>query len=931
MKNDRLKLIFSIVDDAIDLNPDDREAYVRRRCKMDAGLQNEVTTLLNSINDSEHFWDDWMQRKDNDFDEMVSRFTSTITGTGNRHPSNAGPWKIIRPVGRGGMATVYLAQRSDGTFDRNVALKLLDFGFDQDDSIHRFSQEQKILARLDHPGIARLYDAGLGESDHPWIAMEYVDGMPVTKWCSEHCSNLNDRLHLFLQICEAVRYAHRNLVVHRDLKPDNILVTILHHSDAANPVVKVLDFGIAKFLDEKIPVSDLYHTRPGLRPLSLAWAAPEQITGNPVTASTDVYALGMLLYEMLAGRHPFDLKGKNLREIEKMICNDDPDRPGNLPGPWQRDIRGDLDAIIMKCLRKEPEDRYESAGQLLDDIRNHLDNKPVIARKQTTRYRLNKYMKRHYRGILAAAIAIMSFTGLAAHYTLQLAEQRDMARTEAMKAMQITGFIRQLFDSANPDVTPGESMTVIELLDIGRSRFEALDDEPLVKAEILSLYGDIYRKLGHFDDALDMFIQSAAIYISLPGNHDADLSPLYRQLGLIRIELGNYAEADSLLQRAYRLATTIPEGDRDDLAKAMHDLAFIQQGTGRFDSALDLYKKSLHIRDSTPDGLDMASATLNNMGWLQMARGNLDAADTLLTKALEIRRRLFGDENSRTASSYEALASLQLNRWNLTEAETAARKSLEIRLKLYEPDHPEISSSYLILGNILRHRGLYDLAEQEYLKSLTIERKQRGENNLPYARLLNDLAAVYQESGDYRHADSLYRESFRLYGSLMPDGHPFTAMVGSNLAYNMQLTGDLIESETLYRKAYTDIMTAYPEKNFRTALLMFNMAGVLADLEKFDEARELLLGAQTLMDDHFGPGHWRSALNRAMLLTLFRLTNSLLPDDLDHQSIQIPLPDVRSGYHHHRQALNRIIRLQEKLGEDGNPDFYRGLLSVRSG
>lgn len=419
MEQTLLKRQLTIMDKALTLKPEKRIPYLNEMCGADSVLRNKAGHLLESIEESEFFWDGWKKWNAQQIAELFEGDSDPElqrTGAGEKdlsHDRQIGPWRLIRQLGRGGMGSVWLAERADQVYEQRAALKLLHRGYlypkPAANVVRRFEQERQILAQLDHPNIACLYDGGMTNDGLPWLAMEYIDGQLLTEWCSQQKGSLKQRLDLFKEICEAIRYAHKNLIVHRDLKPENILVTKEGH-------IKILDFGIAKLLDDKSSADRRIQTQTGVRAMSLNYAAPEQITGEAVTTATDVYALGLLLYELLMDGYPYDLEDKNRRQIEQLIRDEEPVRPSafrkgnghttepNLStGGWN-----DLDAIILKALRKEPEKRYANAGQLLADLHRFRGNQPILARRDTIQYRWGKWLHRHRWAATSGLITLFS-------------------------------------------------------------------------------------------------------------------------------------------------------------------------------------------------------------------------------------------------------------------------------------------------------------------------------------------------------------------------------------------------------------------------------------------------------------------------------------------------------------------------------------------
>jgi serine/threonine-protein kinase len=474
-----------ILDEAVDLPPSERLAFIRERCGEDLELRELVERLL--------------ARCDNDDDELTpgGALAGALAGAleldlerdTRLEGSRVGRYRVLRELGRGGMAMVYLAERADGEFRQLAALKLMQPGTDSGHMIERFHRERQILADARHPNIARLLDAGVSEDGRPYLAMEYIEGEPIDSFCDLRRLSVNQRLWLFLEVARAVDHAHRNLVVHRDIKPSNILVT-------ADGDVKLLDFGIAKLLEDG--PGDV--TRTHLRAMTPAFASPEQIEGGPITTATDIYQLGMLLYLLLAGGWPYPRGTGSDAAMMLAICREPPIRPSTAaagrggvetvpggpgstiaeiatrratsPGRLRRELAGDLDTIVLTALRKEPQRRYGTAAQLIGDVERYLEGRTISARPDTVRYRLRTFVRRHTAATATATASLALVVGLVAFYTHRVGAERDHARLEASKAGEVADFLTRLFQVSAPTRSRGESVTARELLDRGADRID---------------------------------------------------------------------------------------------------------------------------------------------------------------------------------------------------------------------------------------------------------------------------------------------------------------------------------------------------------------------------------------------------------------------------------------------------------------------------
>ena len=500
MSEQRWRTIQSLFEGAVEQPRDERKAYVRQRCPTDADLRDEVLRLL-------------------DADEMghalldapavdLAATAPPPDGTG----TTIGPYRLRRRLGEGGMGAVFLAER-DRDFQQQVALKLVKRWMLSEELSRRFEAERQILASLDHPNIARLLDGGVTDDGQPYFTMEYVEGQPITTYCDERGLSIDARLRLFCTVCRAVQHAQQNLIIHRDLKPSNILVS-------SNGAVKLLDFGIAKVIDSAAGAEP--RARTGVRLLTPGYGAPEQIRGQPVSTATDVFALGVVLYELLTGESPH--AGSSVTEIEAAVLETVPAKPSAADfalGPARpyssRALRGDLDTICLTALRKESAERYPSASALLDDVVLFQQRRPIRARPLTLSYQWGKFIGRNRGRVVAALAAVIGVALLVGVYTVRLAQERDRAQLEATKAAEVARFVTDLFAVSDPQRSLGATITARELLDRGARRLDSeLKDQPEVRAAMLSAIGRSYRGLGLFERATEFLEAARQIYVSLP-------------------------------------------------------------------------------------------------------------------------------------------------------------------------------------------------------------------------------------------------------------------------------------------------------------------------------------------------------------------------------------------------------------------------------
>jgi tRNA A-37 threonylcarbamoyl transferase component Bud32/tetratricopeptide (TPR) repeat protein len=613
MTLERWQKLKTLFESALEREGDDRAAFLDQACAEDPSLRLQIEALLRSHERAAEFLEapviDVATRRDEDQAESVE---------GRR----IGPYQAIREISHGGMGTVYLAARADGQYKKHVAIKLIRRGMDTDEILRRFRHERQILAALDHPNIARLLDGGTTEDGRPYFVMEYIEGVPIDDYCNTHRLNTAERLKLFRTVCSAVHYAHQNLVVHRDLKPRNILVT-------ADGGPKLLDFGIAKLLNPELSGQSMDATATGLRLMTPDYASPEQVRGELITTASDVYTLGVLLYELLTGHRPYRVTGRAMQEIAQAVCEQEPEKPSVsvVRGPWslakesgqapstkdqgprtrdklRKQLSGDLDNIVLMALRKEPQRRYASVDQFSEDIRRHLEGLPVIARKDTLGYRAGKFVTRHKVGVVAAALVFLVLVRAVVVIAWQAkiaAEQRDRARVEAAKAERISTFLQQMLSSADPNwyVTgkaKGPKVAVEDVLNEAAQRIETeLVDQPEVKADLHHTIGNTYRALEVYDAAERHFRAALELRRRLFGEHHPRVAESLYFLGAVFHLKGDYATAEQLFRQALAILRMEPNRENANLPFLVADLAGLLIGKGDPTAAEPLFREALDL------------------------------------------------------------------------------------------------------------------------------------------------------------------------------------------------------------------------------------------------------------------------------------------------------------------------------------------------
>jgi eukaryotic-like serine/threonine-protein kinase len=659
-------------------------------------------------------------------------------------PRQVGPYTIERLIARGGMGAVYLARRGD--IDKRVALKVLDDHLVSADAARRFLLERTVLARFDHPHIARLLDAGILPSATPYFVMEFVDGEPIDEYAVR--LDFNGKIRLFEAVCSAVTYAHHQLVVHRDLKSSNILVD-------RSGAVKLVDFGIAKLLEQ-----DEEQTRTGLRLMTPAFAAPEQVRGEPITPATDVYALGLLLFELLTGTRAYSLRGLTPSQAERLVCDETPPRPSTINAR----ARGDLDAICLKALEKDPARRYPSGAELLADIQRFLSRRPVVARPPTLAYLARKFVMRHYVAVLAMLVfgAVVMGGSTAVYWQARRAEgERVRAEQARAESDAVAQFLMGLFEAGGPAESRGMNVSAREIIARGEARAQQLERQPLVQARMLDTIGRVYGSLGLAD------------------------------------------RAEALIREALTARQRHLPAEHADIAASLQHLASAQQEQGRYQDAEPFYTAALAMRRRTlgPEHPDVADS-LSKYGMFVLRIHRDDRrAETLLREAVEIQRRAFGSGDPRLAVALKALAAVHDFRKEYDASLPLLREALAIQRRHFGPSHPDAIAALNHVGTTLTLKGDFAAAEPIMIDTLDLNRRVFGATHRSVAMSLNNLGAIYEGSGQIDKAATTYREAVAIAETALGADHPVVSQLCSNLAGVLTTLGAFSEAEALTTRA----------------------------------------------------------------------------------------------------------------------------------
>jgi eukaryotic-like serine/threonine-protein kinase len=903
---ERFRRADAVFDAALDLAPADRASFLDAACAHDPDVRSDVEALLRAHETSAAFFDAPAVAFAAPLLHAADLMPPLLGGTGL--PSRVGPFRLVREIGRGGMGAVFLAERDDGQFDQRVALKLVRH-MGAVDLVPRFLEERRILARLEHPRIARLVDGGLTGDGVPWFAMEFVDGQPIDRYCDDRALSITQRLELFAGVCDAVQYAHQHFVVHRDLKPSNIFVT-------ADGQLKLLDFGVAKLLDPIRTPEDVTSTDSLVRAMTPEYAAPEQVRGEPASAATDVYALGVLLYTLLTGQRPYEVRGLSAVQVERIICELDPARPSatlaagfatetqrlerararnTTPDRLRRTLGGDLDTIVLKSLSKEPDLRYASADQLARDVRRHLTGHPVIARRQTVSYHFRRFVKRRRIEVFAGiGVALSLIVG--AIFSFEQAQraraERDRAQAASRETAATNTFLLQLFEATDPADAQGGTLTAAELVNRAVTRVETLRGEPAEQARLLVVTAELYENLGRFSSARAAL--ERAIALRERGTHGGDDDQLATadalvQLSQVLLGLNEFAAADSVAHRA---------------------LAIQEQRLG-------------------PENPTVA-ATIHQLGSVAIYRGDLAASERYHRRGLEMRERTLGHEDSLTADSHLAFGMTLRREGRLSEAEREIREGLAISERVLGPDAKWVSSAVEVLAALLdEEEGRYAEAEPLYRRELDIRRRVFGDGRPETAWAMGDLADFLSRTGKGTEAIPLVWQFLadirRVYGD-----HPITANATAFAGKTLYQAGRLGDAEPLLRDAIAMNRRLRGSDNQNVAGAEIDLTRLLIERRDFQGARQAWSDAVRISEIVNGPEQPIAALRRGLLgLLLEREGRYTAADSVLRESIRIVERHVDRKSHDVRELHGWLADAEDAEGRHAEAAQDRAIATGR--
>ncbi|MBZ5599014.1 MAG: serine/threonine-protein kinase [Acidobacteriia bacterium] len=841
MDSTRWERIQALFHDAADLPAPEQRVFLRAACGSDQELLADVLVLLEED-----------ARGGSLLDRNVAQVAHEMLDQGVPAPpafKEIGPYRIKEVLGEGGMGVVYLAERDD--LGNRVAIKILRDAWLSPARRERFASEQRTLAQLNHPGIARLYDADTLADGTPWFAMEYVEGVPLTEYCRQNDCPLEARLRLFRTVCEAVQYAHQHTVIHRDLKPSNILVK-------PDGTLRLLDFGIAKQLESLDAPAD--QTLTGLRLMTPAYAAPEQIRGDRMGMHSDVYSLGVILYEMLTGQLPFDFSNLTPGECEAVVVEREAAKPsavvkqlsetGNASAhvpSASKTSWADLDVLCLTAMHKDLERRYRSVEALIRDVDHYLNGEPLEARPDSVRYRLGKFVRRNRRAVSAAVLVFTVVVGLVVFFTVRLARARNVAQAEASRTQRIQHFMMNLFQGGDEAAGPADSLRVVSLLDRGVQEAHALEKDPHVQAELYETLGKIYQKLGKFDQA-DALLRSALDQRKkLLGPSNPEVAESEVALGLLRADQARYEEAEQLVREGLEMSRRTLPPNHPAVAKATFALGKVLEDRGNYDQAIRSLDEAVQLQSEPGAPTTDLAASLSELANTQFYAGHYDTSDSLNQRVLAMNRALYGERHPLVADTLINLGAIQFQLGHYKESEQFNRQALEIIQSWYGKDHPETADTMTILGQSLTFQQRYDEAATLLQQSLAILEKFYGPVHPRVAFALNELGNLAIRQGKLDDAEAYFTRVISIYRSVYGDKHYLIGIAQSNLGGVYAERKEYVRAERLFREALQTYAQTLRPDHFSVGVSRIRLGGALLGQHRYAEAEvESLAGYEIL-------------------------------------------------------------------------------------
>ncbi len=879
--NRRWESVERILEAALEHTPEERSRFVRTQCGADEELRAEVEAYLNCSDESETFlvkpaWQALSLDEDMDDSPEIDPYPGRRVGV----------YRIVRRIASGGMGSVYLAERDDEHFEHRVAVKIIRHGFGSADILRRFKAERQLLARLDHTYIAKLLDGGATEEGVPYLVMEFIDGEPIDEYCAKRNLSVEARLKLFLAICSAVQYAHQNLVVHRDLKPQNILIT-----NDGTP--KLLDFGIARLLQ-----SDDDETATSFRTMTLNYASPEQIRCDVVGTASDQYSLGVILFELLCGERPYRLDGLSPALAERSSETPPPKPSASVSDSFDdryrkwlsRRLAGDLDNIVLMAMRPVAERRYPSVERFANDIRLHLSGMPVTARPDALSYRTRKFIRRNAVAVAAGLVVLLSLSAglVSTSWQARIAQrerdaadiarvaeqsQREAAESNAHRAEQVSRFLGDLFEVAAPDQSLGETLTARQVLDRGTARIESeLRNQPKTRAMLMTTMGGVYMNLGAYEEAGRLLQSALEIRREECGPSSEETAETLNSLADLAQQRGEYDKAEHAYTEALDIRRDLLGPDSPGVAETLNGLGLLLERKGEYERSEHMLREALAMREKflTLNHFDTVETMLNLAGVCHRLN-RLDESLELYSSALALERRLTIDLHPDLAVIMNSLAALLIDQERYDQAESFLNESLSMRRKLFGVEHPRVASSLSNLANLYKATDRLNQARSLYEQSLAMRRNTLPEHHPDIALSLNNLASLHYAQKRFGQAAFYYLDALKLWERQLGRTHPTVAVALINLANVRMGQGNPSGAAALYRRALAIRRESLPDDHPATAKTGYYLALALAragNASHRDEASQLLTESIERFTGYYGTDHRLTTAARKLLANL---------------------------------------------------------------
>ena len=841
MNTKKLNIVKLIFERALGVNLSERDKFLEKECDDDEEIKNEVKSLLDAYTQTKDFLEVPTIQSLGDTESAP-----TVDPFIGKH---IGHYLIESEAGTGGMGVVYKGKRDDKEFEHKIAIKILKHNFNSEYVLKRFQIERQTLANLQHPNIARLLDGGKSNEGFPYLVMEFIDGVPITQYCDDNKLNTRARLELFRTVCSAVQYAHQNLVVHRDIKPGNVLV-----NKEGRP--KLLDFGIAKLIDRNVKETDNTLTKTGMWNLTPEYASPEQINGENITTRSDIYSLGILLYELITGHQPYKITDATPAGISKIITEEQIDKPSDKfksiedisrsdgsikkitpesisrvrnekPEKIYQYLKGDLDNIVIKATQKDPERRYNSADQFSEDIKRYLTGLPVIARKDTLAYRASKFVSRHKIGVTLSSLLTLTLITSTILITWQAdiaARQRDKAQTEALKFEQVNNFLQEMLSSVDPTEI-GRDVKVYDILEKAAEDIRIdLKNQPDIEASIRSTLGNAYVNLGEYEKGKPQLEKALEINEKLYGENSEQVAKNLHDLGLYFDWIGKYKTADSLYKKSITIFRSVIHKPDKNYAAALNDYAVLRTNYGQYDEAENYLEEALEIFKDFEGGInrDVASV-LNNMAIVFHYKDDLAGAEKYYLKAQEIFIKLFGEDHPEVASTYNNLAFVYVDKNELNKAEEYFYKSYRMKLFLKGEDHPDVGLALNNLGALNVKMKNYKKSEK-YLKEALQQYKKTLPDDHVWVGLSNYwLGEVYLKTNRFEDAQNHLRKSLEIRVKKLPEDNKDIWQTRSELGICLYELKKYSKAEKLITSCFEYFLENYPADTEQITRLYTNI------------------------------------------------------------------------------------------------------------